>query len=56
MEEIHFKACHSGNLLPIVACCVSTGSVPALQQQSTTDVRIQKCCVRIVLRILTTDP
>jgi len=37
-EEIHFEVCHSGNLPPIVACCVSTGSMPVLQQQSTTEM------------------
>jgi len=46
-EEIHFEVCHSGNLLPIVAC-----SAAAVDDR---DVRIQKCCVRIIPRILTTD-
>jgi len=50
MEEIHFEVCHSGggNLPPIVAC-----SAAAVDDR---DVRIQKCCVRIIPRILTTDP
>jgi len=53
-EEIHFEVCHSGNLAPIVACRGSTGGVAGgVQRQSTTDVRIQKCCVRIIPRFRT---
>jgi len=47
-EEIHFEVCHSGNLPPIVACRGSAGGMAAgVHQQSTTDVWIQKCFVRI---------
>ena len=53
-EEIHFEICHSGNLPPIVACRGSTGGVAGgVHRQSTTDVRIQKCCVRIIPRFRT---
>jgi len=57
-EEIHFEVCHSGNLPPIIACCVSTGDRRAGAAATVTvhDVRIQKCCVRIIPRILTRDP
>jgi len=48
MEEIHFEVCHSGNLPPIIAC-----SAAAVDDR---DVWIQKCCVRIIPRSLTTDP
>jgi len=56
-EEIHFEVCHSGNLPPIVAC---SGTIMAAWRRAAAvddrDVRIQKCCVRIIPRILTTDP
>jgi len=57
MEEIHFEVCHSGNLPPIIACCVSTGGrrAGAAAAVAVDDVRIQKCCVRIIPRILTRD-
>jgi len=57
-EEIHFEVCHSGNLPPIVACCVSTGGrrAGAAAAVDDRDVRIHKYCVLIVPRILTTDP
>jgi len=48
MEEIHFEVCHSSNLPPIVAC-----SAAAADDR---DMRIQKCCVCIIPRILTTYP
>ena len=48
MEEIHFEVCYSGNLPPVVAC-----SAVAVDHR---DVRFQKCCARIIPRILTTDP
>jgi len=54
MEETHFEVCHSGNLPPIVACRSSTGGVAGgVHRQSTTDVQIQKCCVRIIPRFRT---
>jgi len=63
-EEIHFEVCYSGNLPPIVADrsvqpqTDNIGSVPAgaAAAVDAKDVRIQKCCVRIVPRILTIDP
>jgi len=55
-EEIHFEICHSGNLPPTVTCSGSTGGVAA-----SSGSRRQRCadpenCVRIIPRILTTDP
>jgi len=42
------------NLPPTVACRGSTGSVAgSVHRQSTTDVRIQKCCVHIIQRFRT---
>ena len=51
---MHFEVCHSGNL-PLI---VNTGGrrAGAAAAVDDRDVRIQKCCVRIVPRIQTTDP
>jgi len=61
-EEIHFEVCHSGKLPSIVAdrSVLRAAAVLAACRRAAAlddrELRIQKCCVRIVPRILTTDP